>query len=115
MFTFTLETLTMRRRYSRPATMKAKYAGTCTTCDKPIKVGQLIHYANKRAWHANCQAAALGDSICTACSGSGRRWNNANCPQCDGTGSKKVQEFAQAGGHDVDLLYEDDCARRCGL
>jgi len=101
------------RRYP-PKTMAAKYKGTCTQCQKSIEVGQQIKYANRRAWHVDCQTAALGATVCTSCSGSGRRWNNAPCQQCDGTGSRRVQEVAMAGP-DVDRLYEDDCARRCGL
>ncbi len=143
----------------RSIKMTAKKGGTCTTCHGAILPGQSIFWQRGAgAHHVNCEHAANVASMCTACSGSGRRWNNANCTACDGTGSRKVQDFARAGGHPapcpqcngkghdnqdmpcgacdatgrkanrdakiaeyerdvmgVDMAYEDDCARRCGL
>lgn len=95
----------MRRRFSSPKTMSAKYAGTCVTCNGAIKVGQIIKYANKQAWHVDCKTAAYTASQCTCCRGSGMLWNNAPCSMCDGTGSREVQDFAKSGGH---KLYYDD-------
>lgn len=104
----------------RSIKMKAKKSGVCTTCKGPIVPGQQIFWARGHgAHHCDCTTAAYVASQCNSCNGSGALWNNRPCPQCDGTGSAKVAEFAKSGGHkpeiDVDLLYEDDCARRCGL
>jgi len=109
----------------RPRKMTARKAGTCRQCGEPVLPGQMIFWARGQgAWHCDCQTANLTADQCTACKGSGMRWNNAPCPMCDGTGSRKVQDFAKAGGHDNsgpedrccgDLAYEDACARACEL
>lgn len=100
--------------------MTAKKAGTCTNCHGPIHPGQRILWARGvGAAHVDCTTAKYLESQCSCCNGSGRRWNGVDCGACDGTGSKRVQDFAQSGGHPApdptDLAYEDDCARRCGL
>ncbi len=114
----------------RPIEMTAKKSGTCLECCNAIKKGQRIFWARGRgAWHVDCQNASLQATLCTSCDGSGRRWNNATCSACDGTGQRSVQDAANAhprtdGGRGlvsqfvpdpVDMAYEDDCARRCGL
>jgi hypothetical protein len=103
----------------RAIRMTAKRAGTCTDCGQAINPGQTIHWARGAgARHADCRSAEYAASCCSACSGRGSTWNGRPCGSCDGTGAKRVQEFARAGGHrpdPVDLAYEDDCARRCGL
>ena len=81
--------------------MNAKYAGTCKSCNQAIEPGDRILYYGRRggAAHANCEVTRLTRDQCTACSGSGRTWNNALCGQCDGTGGRKIQDFAKDGGH----------------
>lgn len=81
--------------------MSAKYAGKCNSCDQSIERGDRIiyHGRGRGASHENCEVTRLTRDQCTACSGSGRTWKNAPCPQCDGTGSRKTQDFAKAGGH----------------
>ena len=84
----------------QPRKMTSRKTGTCTECKGAIEPGDSIYWARGRgAWHANCETARLRHTLCTACNGSGCRWNNAPCPVCDGTGSRKVQDFATQGGH----------------
>jgi len=106
----------------RTIAMTAKHAGKCTQCGHAIVPGNRILWSRGHgAQHADCTTARYQNDQCTVCHGSGRLWNNAPCRQCDGTGSRKVADFARTGGHPardpmgVDAAYEDDCARRCGL
>lgn len=112
-----------------PRKMTSKKASTCVECGKPILPGNSIYWARGRgAWHVNCQTASYANSNCTSCGGSGLRWNNETCQACQGAGTRsdqdRTREIAKRraaetgptmGGLDVDLAYEDDCARRCGL
>jgi hypothetical protein len=118
--------------------MRAKHPGVCPQCHKAIVPGDRILWKRGLgAWHDNCQLAEMRDSQCTNCGGSGALWNNRPCGSCDGTGSRKVQEFGRlppevrhpkpvqparvpdnSGIEDRacgDLAYEDACARACGL
>ncbi len=103
-------------RYFRPKRMTARYGGTCVNCGKLIFAGDDIFYANRRAWHNNCNVAAMTADNCTNCSGSGRRWNNELCVSCDGTGTRNpapvnhVEDYACS-----DAGYEDSCREACGL
>jgi hypothetical protein len=103
----------------RAIRMTAKRAGTCTNCRKAISPGQAIYWQRRAgAAHVDCQTAAYQSLVCTACSGKGGDWKGVPCRSCDGTGSKRVQDYAAQGGHrpdPTDVAYEDDCARRCGL
>ena len=106
----------------RPRKMRSKKPGICQQCNGEITPGQLIYWARGQgAWHVNCQTSALLAEQCTACKGSGRRWNNAPCPQCDGTGQRICQDTAKRRAQEhrdpvgVDMAYEDACARACGL
>ena len=84
----------------KPRKMTSKKAGTCTHCGEPIVPGSQIYWQRGAgAWHTDCETAAMVDAMCSACGGSGARWNNAPCTQCDGTGARTVQRFAQQGGH----------------
>ena len=122
----------------RTIRMTAKKAGTCRACNGAIEPGDAIYWARgSGATHVDCNTAKLRHTLCTVCKGTGSSWNGAPCRQCDGTGQRKTEEFARAGGHPrrdqqfspfvpradghpsdpmgVDLAYEDECARRCGL
>ena len=101
----------------RTIRMTSKKAGTCTECKCAIVPGQSIYWSRGNgARHVDCQSTKYAASRCSSCDGAGALWNNRPCPQCDGTGSAKVAEFARQGREpDVDMMYEDDCARRCGL
>jgi hypothetical protein len=112
----------------RPRKMISKKQSKCRQCGKPIEPGQQIFWARgEGAWHVDCETAQLQATVCTSCQGKGRRWNNAPCLACDGTGSRDVQEFAKKGGHPRkdnssaedaccgDLAYEDACSRACGM
>lgn len=78
--------------------LTAKYKGTCHNCKESILPGQSIYWSPRSAIHVDCQTAKWSADACTSCSGRGYHWQGA-CPSCDGTGSRKVQEFARAGGH----------------
>lgn len=78
--------------------MHAKYPGTCGNCPHGIKPGQEIYWTRGRAVHVDCELAKLQANGCNACSGRGYHWSGL-CPSCDGTGSRKVQDFARSGGH----------------
>ncbi len=106
----------------RTVRMTAKKAGKCRQCNSAIEPGDLIFWRKGHgAWHVDCEASKLRHTGCTNCGGSGLLWNNAPCRQCDGTGSRKIEDFARSGGHPVrdpmgvDTAYEDSCARQCGL
>jgi hypothetical protein len=111
----------------RPRRMTSKKSSVCIECQKPITPGQSIFWARGRgAWHVDCQNAALIDSQCPACSGKGCDWKGTPCKRCDGTGAKvDLHEHPRTDGgrglvsqfvpDPVDMAYEDDCARRCGL
>ena len=85
--------------------IRAKYAGAkCNACHRAVTVGDLIYWRRGAApQHVDCETARLRASGCTACDGKGRLWGapgrSRNCPSCDGTGSRTVQEFARNGGH----------------
>ena len=75
--------------------MTAKKAGKCTICAGEIVPGDKIRWARgSGACHVNCETARLRHTLCTVCKGSGRLWNNAPCRQCDGTGSREMEERA---------------------
>ena len=107
----------------RPRRMTARKSGKCKACGRAIEPGDPIYWCRGQgAWHVDCGTARLKHTLCTVCKGSGYKWNGVPCGSCDGTGSRKVQEFAKAGGHPrnedgpcSDLGYEDACARACGL
>lgn len=81
--------------------MRSRFAGTCRNCGGAITPGTLIYWAPRGgAVHVDCQTAKNADSLCTTCGGSGSKWNNAPCPQCDGTGSRRVADRARSGGMD---------------
>ena len=86
--------------------LRAKYRGTCPMCEGPIEPGDLIYWRRgSKPQHVDCETARLQHDGCTACNGLGRRWNNAPCPMCDGTGSREVQDFARKGGHPRKMPY----------
>ena len=113
--------------------MTAKHAGTCRQCKGGIEPGDAIYWAKgSGAIHVDCETARLRDTVCTNCNGAGVLWHNRPCLACDGTGNRKVQEFAKlppeqrhpvpqhdnSGVEDracSDLAYEDRCAEQCGL
>ncbi len=80
--------------------IRAKYAGKCRDCGGEIRVGDSIYWQRGQgARHVDCETARLRDDVCPACSGHGASWNGTPCRCCDATGSRKVYEFAKAGGH----------------
>lgn len=104
--------------------MRAKYPGTCRGCGGAVRPGDLIWWARGSAVHADCTAAKNRESLCTACGGSGRQWNGADCRQCAGTGMRDVADRARGRAADNsgvedrecgDLAYEDRCREVCGL
>jgi len=107
----------------QPKRIRAKYAGQCPACNAAIHPGDSIYWygRGRGAQHVNCESSRLRACNCTSCNGSGKRWNNAPCAVCDGTGSRDVQELAKrrdlhrVDPMGVDRAFEDDCARRCGL
>ena len=69
----------------RSITMTAKHAGTCTQCNRPIRRGMTIIWS---------------------------RGHGAIHVKCVPVRAPRIDPM---GGVDVDLLYEDQCARSCGL
>ena len=66
-------------------TLTAKYNGKCAGCQKPIKRGESIGYQDKKAYCLKC-ADSTPDT------------------------QARHPDFIN-----IDLLYEDQCARACGL
>jgi hypothetical protein len=80
--------------------IRSKYSGTCWNCSGKIEPGDMIRWRRgSKPSHVDCETSRLKHTGCPHCEGLGRRWNNAPCRSCDGTGSREVYEFAKAGGH----------------
>ena len=84
----------------RTRTITAKHPGKCRDCNGDILPGNRIYWSRGNgATHYDCAAAKYqNEDGCTSCKGEGTVGNGAPCRMCDGTGSRKVQDFARAGG-----------------
>lgn len=89
----------------RPKRLTAKYPGECPACNRPVEPGDAVYWfgRGRGVQHVDCEHSRLRAEWCTTCKGHGALWNNAPCRSCDGTGSRKVQDFAkQPDIHPVD-------------
>jgi hypothetical protein len=112
----------------RAKRLTARYPGQCSNCQRPIEPGQgIVCQRGRPAVHADCRTAQADQYnrdlhagrivagpcwVCNAADGYFRHEGAATPVRCN-----ECQAAIKAGPmpDPVDLRYEDDCARRCGL